>query len=122
MPLCPYFPHENGAPISVAPDRRPVVTPTVAGVEPWCFVSIGLGSKVSTCDGPPFMNRKMTRFALGAKCGAFGARGLAALASEARTPARPRAPKPPPIRRSQSRRVRPAREFEFVMAKPFGAP
>ena len=24
---------------------------------PWYFASIGLGSKVSTCDGPPFMNR-----------------------------------------------------------------
>ena len=44
----------------------------------------------------------------------------AAFASDARTPASPRAPKPPPIRRSQSRRVRPARGFGFVMADPFG--
>ena len=28
------------------------------------FASSGLGSKVSTCDGPPFMNRWMTRLAL----------------------------------------------------------
>ena len=31
--------------------------------------SSGLESNVSTCDGPPFMNRKITRFARGAKCG-----------------------------------------------------
>jgi hypothetical protein len=34
---------------------------------PAYFASIGLGSNVSTCDGPPFMNRKMTRFARGAR-------------------------------------------------------
>src|SRR5262245_20431981 len=27
------------------------------------------------CDTPPVLNRKMTRFAFGAKCGAFGASG-----------------------------------------------
>ena len=37
-----------------------------------------MGSKVSTCDGPPFMNRKMTRFAFAGKCPAFGASGPAA--------------------------------------------
>ena len=37
--------------------------------------SSGLGSNVSTCDGPPFMNRKMTRLARGGKCGGCGASG-----------------------------------------------
>jgi hypothetical protein len=37
---------------------------------------LGFGSNVSTCDGPPFMNRWMMRFALGANCGAFTASGL----------------------------------------------
>lgn len=35
----------------------------------------GLGSKVSTWDGPPFMKRKMTRWARGGKWGCRGARG-----------------------------------------------
>ena len=33
------------------------------------LVERGLGSNVSTCDGPPFMNRWMTRLALAGKCG-----------------------------------------------------
>ena len=37
---------------------------------------MGFGSKVSTCDGPPFMNKKITRFARGRKCGCFAANGL----------------------------------------------
>jgi hypothetical protein len=32
------------------------------------FVSSGLGSNVSICDGPPRMQRKMTRFAFAGKC------------------------------------------------------
>ena len=73
----------------------------------------GLGSKVSTCDGPPFMNRKMTRLARALNIGGFGARGLSffGASSARRSPspasivARPRAPKPPPIRQSTWRRV-----------------
>src|SRR5262249_24442056 len=42
---------------------------------PCHMVSMGLGSNVSTCDGPPFMNRWMTRLALGVKCGLRGASG-----------------------------------------------
>src|SRR5689334_8813973 len=37
-------------------------------------VRAGFGSKVSICDVPPLASMKMTRLALGAKCGAFGAR------------------------------------------------
>ena len=39
------------------------------GCSPSCSASAGLGSNVSTCDGAPFMNRNITRLALGAKCG-----------------------------------------------------
>src|SRR5207249_7198952 len=38
--------------------------------------SRGLGSKVSTCDGPPGMKRKITRLARAGKCGRRGASGL----------------------------------------------
>src|SRR5665213_1047316 len=36
----------------------------------------GLGSNVSTCDGPPGMKRKMTRLARAAKWGSLTVRGL----------------------------------------------
>ena len=36
---------------------------------------------MSTCDGPPFMNRKITRFARAGKWGGRGARGLRRTAS-----------------------------------------
>ena len=73
----------------------------------------GLGSKVSTCDGPPFMNRWMTRLALAGKCGFFGASGLRLVAASARdskpqscnNAVSPMAPKPMPQRHSSSRRV-----------------
>ena len=72
------------------------------------LVRAGLGSKVSTCDGPPFMNRKMTRLARGGKCGGFGASGFGTPAPGptrqpacvGKTLARPSAPKPPPMRQS----------------------
>jgi hypothetical protein len=74
--------------------------------------SAGFGSKVSTCDGPPCMNRKMTRFAFGLKCGGrtasgfFGSTGVSAAAAD--TPSRSaRASRPKPLadRRNRSRRV-----------------
>ena len=43
---------------------------------PSSLVSAGLGSKRSSWLGAPAMNRWMTRFALGAKCGDLGASGL----------------------------------------------
>ena len=36
----------------------------------------GLWSNVSTCDGPPRMQAKITRLALGRKCGGLGSNGL----------------------------------------------
>ena len=47
---------------------------------PWYLSSSGLGSNVSTCDGPPFMNRWTTCLALAGKCGGRGASGLSGLA------------------------------------------
>ena len=43
---------------------------------PCSFCSFGLWSNSSSWLGPPAMNRKMTAFAFGAKCGGFGASGL----------------------------------------------
>src|SRR5262249_34540502 len=111
--LSPYFRNENGEAISV-PERFRVTRNASGGRSPSCFVSIGLGANVSTCDGPPFMNRKITRFARGAKGGDRGASGVGGGArrgasariapSRPSTDARPTAPKPPPILRNSSRR------------------
>src|ERR1043165_1626399 len=38
---------------------------------PLYFTRADFGSKVSTCDGPPDMKRKMTRLAFAGKCGSF---------------------------------------------------
>src|SRR5947209_4190350 len=70
--------------------------------------------------GPPYMNRKMTLFALGWNMGRFGASGLtnlltpsAATASRAKKPSADSRPvratevKPPPASHKNSRRVRP---------------
>ena len=68
MPLWPYFWNLNGEG-NAAPVLRSVgklrSRQRLAGVlrEP------GLGSNVSTCDGPPFRKMWMTCFALAAKCG-----------------------------------------------------
>src|ERR1700761_6432352 len=69
---------------------------------------MGLGSKLSTWDKPPFMNRKMTCFALGLKCGSliFHAGVASASAMDLLTmPAKLIMAKPPPILRRASRRV-----------------
>ena len=66
MPLWPYFLKVNGD-RSRLPVLRSVCRLAVGIGLPWYLLSIGLGSKVSTCDGPPLRNRKMTRLALGGK-------------------------------------------------------
>src|SRR5262249_547282 len=111
MPDSPYFCVLNGDFISLPPFLRPLLATTDSGsVSPSCFVSSSLGSKVSTCDGPPFMNRKIRRFAFAGKCGAFGASGFADFSAAARKPASAKtfasasAPKPPPMRVNTSRR------------------
>ncbi len=62
IPLCPYFLNVNGDFIS-APVLRSVATSPPGSGWPWYLSSIGFGSKLSTCESPPFMNRKMTRLA-----------------------------------------------------------
>src|SRR5262245_27124154 len=95
--------------MSVAfPRRMVLMLLSDVGRWPLYLASAGLGSKVSTCDGPPFMNRKITRLALGAKSGCFDGSGSDVASSSPAspsTPARPNVPKPVPTRRSISRRV-----------------
>ena len=66
---------------------------------------------MSTCDGPPFMNRKITRLARAGKCGGLGASGLPGTAASAspgpRSP--PRRPAPPATPRRPARWPGPAR-------------
>src|SRR6185436_209341 len=72
-PLAPYFLNENGDGKAV-PVLRSVRKLTGIGL-PAHFFSEGLGSKLSSCDGPPFMKRWITRLALAVKCGVFTASG-----------------------------------------------
>ena len=80
----------------------------------------GFGSKVSTCEGPPGMKRKMTRLARAGKCGARLARAASEIPvfpkdaaapvsarASAINPARATVPNPPPITRNIWRRLRP---------------
>src|SRR5436189_6084048 len=86
---------------------------------PAYLLRAGFGSNVSTCEGPPFMNRWMTRLALAGKGEGFTASGLMeeieeigdwprALPVMAEPRSEPRAivPMPIPQRASISRRVR----------------
>ena len=59
MPPLPYFLNVNGDFIS-APVLRSVSTVPPGSGWPWYLSSIGFGSKLSTCERPPFMKRKMT--------------------------------------------------------------
>ncbi len=68
-------PGRNGEGMSL-PFLRSPGRPTAGGAWPAYRSRAGLGSNVSTCDGPPFMNRKMTRLARAGKCGGLGASGL----------------------------------------------
>src|SRR5439155_27287480 len=76
---------------------------------PSYFSSIGFGSKVSTCETPPFMKRKITRFALGLTCNSLSTPPVplgAASASEAFSIFDSATmPNPPPIRARAWRRV-----------------
>ena len=77
MPLSPYRRNFHGQ-LSTFPTLLNCVgwVLTLIGC-PCSRSSLGLGSNVSICDGPPSMNRKMTLVALAAKCGGLGASGLA---------------------------------------------
>ena len=69
MPLWPYLRNLNGD------GKRGAGLPLGAQVAAGqrlgrrTLASAGLGSNVSTCDGPPFMKRWMTCLALAGKCG-----------------------------------------------------
>src|SRR5262245_50218921 len=112
IPTCPYFLNVNGDRISAPVLRSVAMLPPGIGW-PWYLSSIGFGSKLSTCERPPFMNRKMTCLALAAWCRPPDARVLgswspsvAAAASESPTRlANASMPKPLPMRHSASRRV-----------------
>src|SRR6185369_16282663 len=108
-PDWPYFRKANGEGRTLSLILKTVVGGLNGRDWPLSFCSRGLGSKVSICDGPPSMNRKMTDFALGAKCGVLGARGLAAVdagaALAARSPASASPPNPLAPRNSMSRRL-----------------
>ena len=47
----------KGEGINVPFVRRIVFTSSAGGAWPACFSSAGFGSNVSTCEGPPFINR-----------------------------------------------------------------
>ncbi len=67
MPLWPQGRAVNGEANSLASRRRTFFLVNESGSGCPCrLVSSGLGSNVSTCEGPPFMNRKISRLALGA--------------------------------------------------------
>src|SRR5262245_17757353 len=114
MPLLPCFLNLN-IEGKALPVLRSVRRFGVGSGLPAFFCSAGLGSKVSTCEGPPFMNRWSTRRALGGKCGRRGVSGLSGAVEAAAVPSIPAwaitctipsAPIPIPQRCRTSRRVR----------------
>src|SRR5262245_12724488 len=98
IPLCPCFLNFHGE-----ASRLPVAANSNLGLAigsglPSISVSLGFGSKVSTCETPPCMNRKITRLARGAKC------GVVACASSPSKAANATPPKPQATWRKASRR------------------
>src|SRR2546430_11465527 len=77
IPLLPNFLNAKGEG-NAAPVRRSVFNVIGMALPPY-WASEGLGSNVSTCDGPPFMKRCSTRFALAGKGGCLGAMGFMAV-------------------------------------------
>ena len=112
MPLSPYRRNLNGEG-NAAPVFRSVVK-LIGMACPAYFFSEGLGSNVSTCEGPPFRKKWMTRFARPGKCcvpatkeddnsPAFAV-PLRIVSSENKE-ASPNAPTPSPDRCSNDRRL-----------------
>src|SRR5688572_5841953 len=97
LTILPHWPY--GLNFHLGPTTRPsFLCPPRPKVFTWMLLpsrsySLGLWSKVSTCDGPPYMNRKMTLLAFGANWEARGASGLtvgwAAPAARALRPKKP---------------------------------
>ena len=86
---------------------------------PSSFVSCGFGSKVSICDGPPFMNRWMTRLIFAGKCGCFTDIGFKSAASSAarRKSEAASAPRPKPERWRKWRRETLSKFMRLVLLK-----
>src|SRR5262245_44461453 len=82
IPLCPYLRKPNGDG-SAAPVLLSVRRLEAGKLRPAYRARSGLGSKVSTWDGPPFMNRWITCLALAGRGGVRGARGLLPVAASA---------------------------------------
>src|SRR5688572_20746559 len=91
MPHWPCFLNLRRLPMSTADSfwmnaKRTLFVKESGSFWPSSSFSLGLGSKRSICDGAPSMKMKMHRLAFGAKCGAFGAKGLAGWPSAASNP------------------------------------
>src|SRR5205807_734113 len=104
IPLLPHRSNRSGDGMNPVPLLFLYKSPV--GCCPSYFASAGFGSNVSTCDGPPFMNRKITRFARGANCGIGPLAPTDAIALCPSSPARPTTPKPAHVCRSICRRLR----------------
>ena len=110
MPLWPYFLKAHGDFMSPPAFSSLNVSERSNGTAfPLSRLRRGFGSKVSTCEGPPCMNRKITRLARGAKCVCFGASGPLGRdadrrLSPANSAARPTLPNPQAVWRSNARR------------------
>src|SRR5882672_3513489 len=104
-PDCPQRRNLNGDGIRLKV-LRSVLRFAAGGRCPAWVVSAGLGSNVSTCDGPPFMNRWISRFARGRKCGIFASIDESAASAfwSPITAASPSIPVPVPISFSRLRR------------------
>src|SRR5437867_1232085 len=108
VPHWPYFWNLNGDFIKF-PVLRWVRTCGPGMGLPSYFSSIGFGSNVSTWDTPPFMKRKITRFAFGLKCSSLRTPpvplGTASASEVLSMLDSATMPNPPPIRARAWRRV-----------------
>ena len=102
-PLCPQFLKVHGDFIKLPVFPAANVSGCLIGSGlPWLASRYGLGSKVSIDEGPPCMNRKITRLARAGNMGDFGASG--SLTVSAISDCRPINPRPQPAPRSTPRR------------------
>src|SRR5262245_26637248 len=85
-PHWPYFLKAKGEPSTLSLMLNTVVGGLKGSGFPCSCVRRGFGSKVSTCDGPPSIKRKMTAFALAGKCGAAARDSLASMEARASPP------------------------------------
>src|SRR5258708_36652133 len=101
MPLCPLRTKLSGD--GMKPVPLVFFRSSPVGCCPSTFLSAGLGSKVSICEGPPFKKRKMTRWGRGEWWGRVAAEAAGRL-WDSNNPASPNMPNPQDMRWSISRR------------------